>query len=135
MNDLFSQKLEWFKANEKPEVVLLIADDPQKIRLLVAWTNTTVNRAEPKAELIGEQENAVWGWLWDNVTFDMEELRTKSAIPNFGFDKQLQFLIGNRLIFPDGTMNSFVQRYLRERVLKLFEAKAPKAAKKAKAGG
>ena len=25
--DLFTEKLEWFKQNEKPEVVLLIADN------------------------------------------------------------------------------------------------------------
>ena len=32
-------------------------------------------------------------------------------------------LIGNRVLYPDGTVNSFVQRYLRDRVLKLFEPK------------
>ena len=31
--DAFAEKLEWFKRNEKPEIVLLIADDPQLIRI------------------------------------------------------------------------------------------------------
>jgi len=130
MNDLFAERLERFKANEKPEVVLLVADDPQKIRLLVAWTNTAVSHTESKIDFNDEQENAIWQWLWENVSFDSEELRTKSAVSNMGFDKQLQFLIGNRLIYPDGTIHSFVQRYLREKVLKLFDSKPAKTAKR-----
>jgi hypothetical protein len=42
----------------------------------------------------------------------------------------LKPLIGNRIIYPDGTVNSFVERYLRERVVKLFEAKPKKSVKK-----
>jgi len=37
-----------------------------------------------------------------------------------------------RIIYRDGTVNSFVQRYLREKVLKLFAAK-PKAPGRKKA--
>jgi hypothetical protein len=33
------------------------------------------------------------------------------------------------VIYPDGTINSFVQRYLRDRVLKLFEAKPARSTK------
>jgi hypothetical protein len=39
-------------------------------------------------------------------------------------------LIGNHIIYPDGTVNSFVERYLREQVIKLFEAKSKKLGKK-----
>jgi len=40
-------------------------------------------------------------------------------------------LIGNRIIYPDGTINSYVQRYLREQVVKLFEAKSKKPSRRA----
>jgi hypothetical protein len=39
-------------------------------------------------------------------------------------------LIGNRILYPDGTVNSFVQRYLREQVLKFFDTKLKRPAKK-----
>jgi hypothetical protein len=44
-------------------------------------------------------------------------------------ERKLKPLIGNRVLYPDGTVNSFVQRYLRERVLKLFDARPRKPAK------
>jgi hypothetical protein len=45
---------------------------------------------------------------------------------------KLRSLIGNRILYPDGTVNSFAQRYLRERVLKLFQAKPIPRKKSAK---
>jgi hypothetical protein len=50
--------------------------------------------------------------LRENVNYDAEDLRIKSAVSSLGCDKQGQFLIGNRLIYPDGTIHSFVQRHL-----------------------
>ena len=46
-------------------------------------------------------------------------------------EHKLKPLVGNRVLYPDGTVNSFVQRYLRERVLKLFDTKPRKSAKSA----
>ncbi len=38
----FEHKLAWFKENEKPEAVLLVADDSKKISVVVAWSNMAV---------------------------------------------------------------------------------------------
>ncbi|HJX36106.1 MAG TPA: hypothetical protein VJ280_04010 [Dehalococcoidales bacterium] len=38
-------------------------------------------------------------------------------------------LIGNRILYPDGTVNSYVQRYLREKVINLFDKKTRKITK------
>lgn len=127
---LYTQKLGYFKENERPEAVLLIGDDLDLIKIVVAWTNTTVTRAEKLTPLRGESESEVWGWLWNNATYSREELIAKSALPEYTFNKKIAPLIGNRVLYPDGTVNSFVQRYLRERVLKLFEAKPKRNAGK-----
>ena len=31
-NDLYNEKLNWFKRNEKPEAVLLVADNPDLVK-------------------------------------------------------------------------------------------------------
>lgn len=128
--NLYAEKLAHFKENEKPEVVLLIADDLDLIKIVVAWTNTTVTTAEKLNALRGESDSDVWDWLWKNAVYSREELIAKSALSEYGFEKKMRPLVGNRVLYPDGTVNSFVQRYLRDRVLKLFEAKPKRATKK-----
>jgi len=124
--DIFVQKLEAFKQNEKPEIVLLVADNPELIKTIIAWTNTTVGRTEDVSSLRDDSENATWEWLWSNATFSEEELLAKSGQSRHRFNEELKKLIGNRILYPDGTVNSFVQRYLREKVLNLFEARPKK---------
>ena len=121
--DTYAQKLAQFKKNESPEVVLLIADDLELIRIIVAWMNTDVCAADRLTKLRDDSEHAVWEWLWKNAKYSRQELLAKSGIYGHGFDRKLETLIVNRIFYPDGTVNSFVQRYLREKVLKLFDAK------------
>lgn len=130
--DLFAEKLAWFKRNERPEAVLLVADNPERIKIVIAWTNLNVRRAEKPTELTGESENEVWEWLWKNTSYSRAELREKVSVPfpESGLESKMKPLIGNRVLYPDGTVNSFVQRYLREQVLKLFEAKPKRPVKK-----
>ncbi|MBI4284131.1 MAG: hypothetical protein HY663_06660 [Chloroflexi bacterium] len=130
--DLYAEKLAWFKQNEKPEVVLLVADDPDRIKLVIAWNNLNVKRTEKLTELKSHSENEIWEWLWENAEYSKNEFLEKIGIPfsESGLESKLKPLFGNRILYPDGTLNSFVQRYLRERVLKLFEAKPKRATKK-----
>lgn len=130
--DLYSLKLAWFKQNERPEVVLLVADHPERIRIVVAWTNLAVRLSERLTELRGESDGDAWQWLWDNARYSRMELMGKFSIStsDSALETRMKPLIGNRVLYPDGTVNSFVQRYLGEQVVKLFDAKARKAAKK-----
>ena len=34
--DLYTEKLDWFKQNERPEVVLVVTDNPELIKIVVA---------------------------------------------------------------------------------------------------
>lgn len=130
--DLYAQKLSWFKENEKPEVVLLVADDPERVKIVVAWTNMEVRRAEKLTELRGVYESEVWEWLWENARYSRPELIEKIGISfsESGLESKMRPLIGNRILYPDGTVNSYLQRYLREQVLKLFDAKSKRPTKK-----
>jgi len=72
----------------------------------------------------------VWEWLWENTKYSRAELKEKIGVPlsELSLGIKMRPLIGNRVLYPDGTVNSFVQRYLREQVLKLFEAKPKRPA-------
>ena len=131
--DLYLQKLDWFKQNERPEAVLLVADNLERIKIAIAWTNLDVRRTERLTELRDESENEAWEWLWKNAKYSRVELKEKIGVSfsESGLEGKMKPLIGNRVLYPDGTVNSFVQRYLREQVLKLFEAKPKRPVKKA----
>ena len=130
--DLFAEKLAWFKQNERPEAVLLVAGNLERIKIVVAWTSIEVRRVDKLTELRSESEGEVWEWLWKNSRYSQTELIDKIGISfsASGLESKMRLLIGNRILYPDGTIDSFVQRYLREQVLKLFETKPKRPAKR-----
>ena len=127
------EKLNWFKQNEKPETVLLVAENPERIKLIIAWNNSLIKKSENLTELKGQSENEIWDWLWENIDYPKSELKEKSDIASeIVLENRMKPLVGNRIIYPDGTMSSYVQRYLRDQVVKLFEVKPKKPAKNPK---
>jgi hypothetical protein len=132
VEDIYTEKLAWFKQNERPEAVLVIADNPELIKIVVAWTSLDVRRANKLADLPGGSESEVWEWLWENTTYSLKELKEKigTSFSEIALENKMRPLIGNRIIYPDGTVNSFVERYLREQVVKLFAAKSKRPIKK-----
>ena len=128
--DLYAEKLELFKQKETPEVVLLIADAPELTKIIVAWMSMAVSRNPKRSKLRGDSPHDVWEWLWRNITYSREELMAKSGLFAHRFERKLETLVGNHIIYPDGTINSFMQRYLREKVVKLFGAKPKNTVKK-----
>ncbi len=131
---LFTEKLTWFKQNEKPEAVLMIADSPELIRIIIAWSNLEVKLANKMTALTSDCENEVWDWLWGNSRYSLTKLKDQTGVPysESVLEQKMKLLIGNRIIYPDGTVNSFVQRYLRGEVAKLFEVKQKKVTKSPK---
>lgn len=127
--DIFAERLRPFKQSESPEAVLLIADDPELMKVVVAWTSLDVRPAEELEDLPGESERKMWDWLWANARYSVTDLAERSGLSTPLAQRRLKPLIGNRVLYPDGTVNSFVQRYLREKVLKLFDTKPRKPAR------
>ena len=127
----YSETLDRFKQNEKPEVVLILAENPDLIKIVVAWTNLEVRRIDGIKECTGELETEAWDWLWKNVVYDLKVLRETigKSISETVLETKMKRLISNRVVFPDGTVNSYVQRYLREQVVKLFESNPRKTLK------
>jgi hypothetical protein len=132
IEDLYTEKLNWFKQNERPEIVLLLADNPELVKIVVAWTSLVVRHANKLTGFPGGPESKAWEWLWENTTYSLKELKEKigTSLSEIALENKMRPLIGNRIIYPGGTVNSFVERYLREQVVKLFDAKPKGAVKK-----
>jgi hypothetical protein len=129
---IFTEKLAYFKQNEKPEVVLLIADNPELTKIIVAWTNISVERINELIPLPNDSEREIWKWLWQNSKYSLTELKEKAdiSVADYVLENKMKPLIGNRILYPDGTINSFIQRFLKERVIRLFEVKPKRMVKR-----
>jgi len=127
--NLFVEKLQLFKTNEKPETVLLISDSPHLAKIVIAWTNTPVKRAKTLSRLVGSSELDAWQWLWKNAVYSREDLIERIPSADQTIEKKINALIANRVLYPDGTANSYVERYLREQVVKHFTRKTKGQAK------
>ncbi len=128
--DLFAEHLQRFKGKEYPEAVLLVADDPEFTKIIVAWTTLDVRMVNRPSPLAGQSDREIWDWLWANARYSLADIAEMSNLTVPLVERKLKPLIGNRVLYPDGTVNSFVQRYLRERVLKLFDATPRKPVKR-----
>ncbi len=126
---LWWEKLNYFKGNEHPEAVLLVAGNAELARIAVAWKQTAVHRRKNLSKLTGESEEATWNWLWENVRYDRAKFLTHIPNANVRTEKNLDALIASRVLYPDGSLNTFVERYLRDRVVKLFSASTRKQGK------
>lgn len=127
--DLHAEKLAWFKRNENPEAVLLVAEDSELLKVAVAWTSLDVLPVAKPTSPPDDSDQAVWDWLRANVDYSIDDLDERSGLTAPLVERKLRPLTGNRVLYPDGTVNSFVQRYLRERVLKLFDTKSRRSSK------
>ena len=122
---LYIETLNRFKQNEKPEVVLFLKDNPNLVQLIIAWTCLDLKPLKKLKGTPGESESNNWGWLWINTTYSLKDLKEKvgTSLSENALANKLKPLIGNKIIYPDGSVNSFVERYLREQVVQLFEKK------------
>ncbi|MBI4614879.1 MAG: tetratricopeptide repeat protein [Planctomycetes bacterium] len=131
MADAWREGVEKFRREERPEVVLLVEGDPELARIAVAWSYTPSAPGTLPAPPEGAPEPAVWRWLWENAVWSKEDLAARSGVAAGGFEAKFQILAGNRILYPDGTMNSHVARYLRQRSLELAGESEAEAAPRA----
>lgn len=116
----FDEILQQFKASEQPECLLLISEDSASLKITVAWAGTSICRIEMPEPLPNPVDAERWVWLWNRVSYSIAEIAVRTGLTTYVIERKLPGLIVNKVIYPDGTVNSFVRRYLRERVLNLF---------------
>lgn len=118
--NLWQETLKGFKEREKPEAVLMVAGNAELTRIAVAWSNLHVKRKSRLTPFEGDTEEEKWHWLWDNCEFSREELMRRIPGASKTTEQKFTALVANRVLYPDGTLNTFVKKYLGERVLTAF---------------
>jgi len=112
--------LEHFKSNEQAESVLLVSGSVSLIRIIVAWMNMPIKRRKRLLPFPEGNDEEKWRWLWENTIFSMEELARRLPFADTQLEQKLNALIANRVLYPDGSVHSYVERLLRERILKMY---------------
>ena len=113
------QTLERFKNEERPECVLLVSGSPSLIRIVVAWINMSIERRK-RLTPFPEDAEQQWEWLWHNATFSTERLAKYLPSSDKELEQKMQALITNKVLYPDGAVNGYVERLLRARIVKML---------------
>lgn len=111
----FQQAIEIFRAQEQLEtIVILLGKTPMHEslrRIFVAWQNAPP-RVKAKAPQRFRDGPTLWADLWATVEPDLEGLRRITGLAGDP-TRYLDVLIGNRLLYPDGTVAESGRKALR----------------------
>jgi hypothetical protein len=113
--------LEQFKNDERPECVPFVSGNPSLIRIVVAWMNMPIERRKrltPFPQDTGQR----WEWLWQNAVYSAARLAKYIPSSDKGLEQKLQALIANKVLYPDGTVNGYVERFLQARTVRMLSA-------------
>ena len=131
-DDLYFKELTRFKEQERPEVVLFLSNDSDLTKIAIACAFLTFKPVAKISSPPVEPDNETWEWLWENTNYDKSKLAEITNIPEYFLNEKLKPLIGNRILYPDGTINLFVQRFINEKVMKLFTRKEKRSGRAGK---
>jgi hypothetical protein len=98
-----------FRALEANDDAIPVLGDDKAMRVLVAWTHVDNEWAAPelpRPRILPGRMSALWDWIvagWDVESMVQRVSRT-SGVPADIVHSKLEILIGNRLIYPDGSM-------------------------------
>lgn len=111
----FQQAIELFRAQEQLEtIVILLGRTPMHEslrRIFVAWQNAPP-KVKPKSTLKFHDGPTLWADLWATVEPDREGLRKITGLTGDP-TRYLDILVGNHLLYPDGTVAESGRKALR----------------------
>ena len=128
--DPYHTLLQSFKDEETPETILLVAGNGELTRIAVAWTSVETKRARRLSTRHGETSLELWDWLWQNTEFSRDAFLDRIPCAGAKTARNFDTLVANRVLYPDGTVNRFLQQYLRSRVIRQMRVPLPKHAEK-----
>lgn len=104
-------------------VACLLIDDgfnAETMRVLAAWPQVELGWENPGRKCPGDgaPTPAAWRWLVEGIRMDAGELATIAGVSRAVAREKSEMLLGNRLVFPDGSLakpaRASLQRHARE---------------------
>ncbi len=117
--------IEKSKSEETPDTILLVADNSIAQKLVVAWKTVEITRPDTKQDFATMKE------VWAAVSFDPKQWYIHAGLAPHENQRIGQSLIANNIVYPDGTVNDLVHKFLNTQVAQLVtKAKSGKNSRK-----
>jgi len=119
----FISILEDFKRLEEKnlEVFLLLngKDFEDISKILISWRKIKIEYKGTGLEIPEDLEGR-WAWLWKNIKWDKRKLEKLTMLDSSRLSRIVEFLISNRIIFPDGTIHKSASLLLRAKIKEII---------------
>ncbi len=128
----FGEVLAEFKKMESDcvENVSPLLEESSLRNALVAWKSVAI-QYKPASDCPHKEETQRWNWLWQQIEYDQSTFGTVSGAKPAEVVGLITRLIGLRLVYPDGTINTMARQYLQAIIMaKLGGPKRPGRPKK-----
>jgi len=111
--DVFKASLAIIKGElvEDTDLLLLLSNDDRLVKLLITW-----RRVERWLESVNNEQFIDNNDLaWTMTRFDERQWSVLSGVGEREIFNLWRLLAGNRFLYPDGTLNSKIEDYLKDR--------------------
>lgn len=121
-----------FRGLESVEDAIIILDDEDALRVMVAWKKLDHSWTRPGPRMpqpIAGKLGRLWTWVVQGWDIDVDKVSKLVGLPWTTTHDKIEMLVGNRLIYPDGSTSKYAQtalmRYTSEK-LGMGKKKEPK---------
>jgi len=110
------------KSHETPSQSTVLLNNKEACSMVSSWPSVDVyvdynTKINPKQDM--------WTSIWEMTSYSLSEWAASSGVPLLYAGKVARIVIGNRLIYPDGTLNKYAERYVATKVINSMALKVP----------
>ena len=102
-------------SNKDPKVLLILQDSKELQRLVAAWPSLPkdIERLLTSTAEAPVNREHRWTWLWGLVEYDPKLWLSLALLADNAFNRSLiEKAITLKLVFPDGTLQAWVDRFV-----------------------
>ena len=115
-----------FKTAEVPESAVMIADDQDAKKVVIAWQFCPIEITREPGDLGELSVNERWDALWDCISFDRDAFAARAGVNRLVLNQKLEMVRSSRLIYPDGTVSRVARAIISGDLVRQYSKKKPK---------